>query len=364
MLNSSAPGHSDSTNGELGARTHCSALIVAQTMAHCRSSKPRHRSLAVTFAHVSSHQSEAAPAARSAACAKARIVALMRRASTEIAVGDGSLLPALARQLPPGSCVHVAHTPKATLDQVVQLSLQVQQCGLRASPHIVARRIASAQVLRAALGELKRGGVEQILLVAGDRQQPLGEFSSTLQILDSGATVDAGIGSIGVAGHPEGHQAIDAADLWQALAHKQAFGERTGTAVHIVSQFGFNPGAVHTWERELVSHGIRLPVRVGIAGPTALVKLLQFALRCGVGTSLRTAAHTLGSVGQVGHLGTTPDQHLIALARALDAGNSRQLVAPHFFAFGGVLKTAQWMRALVDGHFELSADDSKLLPLG
>jgi hypothetical protein len=66
----------------------------------------------------------------------------------------------------------------------------------------------------------------------------------------------------------------------------------------------------------------------------------------------------------VGHLGTTPDQHLIALARALDAGNSRQLVAPHFFAFGGVLKTAQWMRALVDGHFELSADDSKLLPLG
>lgn len=311
---------------------------------------------------MSSHKSEAAPADRNAASVKARIVALMRQASTEIAVGDEPLLPALARALPPGSCVHVAHTPKATLDQVVQLSLQVQQRGLRASPHIVARRIASEQALRVALGELKRGGVEQILLVAGDRQQPLGEFSSTLQILDSGATVDAGIGTIGIAGHPDGHQAIDAAGLWHALAHKQAFGERTGTAMHIVSQFSFSPGAIHAWERELASHGILLPVRVGIAGPTPLVKLLQFALRCGVGTSLRTAAHALSNVGQVAHLATTPEQHLIALARALDAGSSQQLVAPHFFAFGGALKTAQWMRALADGQFDVGADYLKLSP--
>jgi methylenetetrahydrofolate reductase (NADPH) len=310
---------------------------------------------------VSIQESEAGPAARSTVNLKERIVALMRQASTEIAFGDEPLLPALARQLPPGSCVHIAHTPKATLDQVVHLSLQVQRCGLRASPHIVARRIASERALRSALGELKRGGVEQILLVAGDLHKPLGEFSSTLEILDSGATVDAGIESIGVAGHPDGHQAIDAETLWHALAHKQAFGERTGTAIHIVSQFSFNPGAVHTWERELASHGIRLPVRVGIAGPTPLVKLLEFALRCGVGTSLRSAAHTLSSVGHVAHLATTPEQHLFELARALDAGNSQQLVAPHFFAFGGALKTAQWMRALADGQFDISADSSKLL---
>jgi methylenetetrahydrofolate reductase (NADPH) len=354
MLDSSAPGHADSTDGELGVRSHCAAPIVASTMCDRPSSPAK--------AHVSSHKSEAVPADSHAASVKARIIALMRQASTEIAVGDEPLLPALARQLPPGSCVHVAHTPRATLDQVVQLSLQVQQRGLRASPHIVARRIASEQALRAALGELKRGGVEQILLVAGDRQQPLGEFSSTLQILDSGATVDAGIGTIGIAGHPEGHQAIDAAGLWRALAYKQTFGERTGTAVHIVSQFSFNPGAIHAWERELASHGIRLPVRVGIAGPTPLVKLLQFALRCGVGTSLRTAAHALSHVGQVAHLATTPEQHLIALARALDAGSSQQLVAPHFFAFGGALKTVQWMRALADGQFDVGADYLKLSP--
>ena len=79
-----------------------------------------------------------------------------------------------------------------------------------------------------------------------------------------------------------------------------------------------------------------------------------------VDTSLRTAAHTLSNVGHVAHLATTHEQHLIVLARALDAGSSQQLVAPHFFAFGGALKTAQWMRALADGQFDVGADHLKL----
>jgi methylenetetrahydrofolate reductase (NADPH) len=303
----------------------------------------------------------AAGTARSTESLKMRLVGLMRQASTEIAVGDEPLLPALARELPTACCLHVAHTPKATLDQVVRLALQVQRSGLRACPHVVARRIASERELRAALRQLTPGGVGQILLVAGDRDQPLGPYSSTLEILDSGATVDAGISSIGVAGHPDGHPAVDSHALWQALACKQAFGERTGAAMHIVSQFSFNADAIHDWQRELAAHAIRLQVRVGIAGPTPLIKLLQFALRCGVGTSLRSAAHTLSAVSHVSHLATAPEQHLLALARALQAGISPLLGAPHFFAFGGALKTAQWMRRLADGDFEIDAGGDKLL---
>jgi methylenetetrahydrofolate reductase (NADPH) len=309
---------------------------------------------------VSTIETNVVPAAHSAESLKSRIVALMRQASTEITVGDEALLPTLAPYLPAGGCVHVAHTPKASLDQVVQLSLRVQQCGLSACPHIVARRIASRSALRSALRELKRGGVEQILLVAGDQDNPVGVFASTLEILDSGVTVDAGINIIGVAGHPEGHRAIGSEALWQALAYKQAFAERTGTAMHIVSQFSFNPRAIYDWERELAVHGIRLPVRVGIAGPTPLIKLLQFAVRCGVGTSLRTAAKMLSTVGAVSQLATSPDEHLIALARALEAGTAHRLVAPHFFAFGGTLKTAQWRRRLIEGEFDIDGERESL----
>jgi methylenetetrahydrofolate reductase (NADPH) len=304
----------------------------------------------------------AAPTPSSAERLKSRILELMRKASTEITVGDEALVPGLAARLPAGSCVHVAHTPKASLDQVVHLSLAVQGAGLDACPHIVARRIVSLSALRSALRELKRGGVGQILLVAGDLEKPLGAFASTLQILDSGVTIDNGITVIGVAGHPEGHRAIDSEALWQALAHKQAFGERSGTAIHIVTQFSFNPDAIFAWERDLSAHGIRLPVRVGIAGPTPLLKLLQFAVRCGVGTSLRTAAHSLGSLSSVSQLATTPDQHLIALARAHDAGRSQQLVAPHFFAFGGSMKTTEWRHQLLQADFQVEADSGKLRP--
>jgi methylenetetrahydrofolate reductase (NADPH) len=313
---------------------------------------------------VNAIEAETERAPPGAECLTSRIVELMRQASTEITVGDDALLPALTALLPAGSCVHVAHTPKASLHQVVHLSLAVQRAGLSACPHIVARRIVSLGALRAALHELKNGGVGQILLVAGDLEKPLGAFASTLEILDSGVTLDNGINVIGVAGHPEGHHAIGSEALWQALAHKQAFGERNRVAIHIVTQFSLNPEAIFAWAGELSAHGIRLPVRVGIAGPTPLLKLLQFAVRCGVGTSLRSAAHTLSAVRSVSHLATTPDQHLIALARAHDAGRSQQLVAPHFFAFGGTLKTAEWRRRVLEGDFQIDSDKETLRPAG
>jgi hypothetical protein len=63
-------------------------------------------------------------------------------------------------------------------------------------------------------------------------------------------------------------------------------------------------------------------------------------------------------------LATTPDQHLIALARAHDAGGSQQLVAPHFFSFGGTIKTAEWRRRLLQGDFQIDADQRTLRLLG
>jgi hypothetical protein len=34
-------------------------------------------------------------------------------------------------------------------------------------------------------------------------------------------------------------------------------------------------------------------------------------------------------------------------------------VRPHFYAFGGVMATATWMRAVMDGAFELQPDSDK-----
>jgi methylenetetrahydrofolate reductase (NADPH) len=290
---------------------------------------------------------------------KSRIVQFARDASTEISPHDEGILPELAHTLPSHTTVYVAHTPKATLSDVVRTAVKTAAIGLRASPHIVARRIESQQALRAGLRELKAAGVEQVLLVAGDRNPPAGKFSSTLQILESGATLDAGIQQLGVAGHPEGHPAVQADELWKALEYKQAFAERTGTRVHIATQFSFKPDAVLGWSRQLVDRGITLPVHLGVAGPTPLPKLIKFAVQCGIGASFGSLMKNMGAIGGLTGLATTPDQMVTGLVRGGAGQSWNRVIHPHVYAFGGVMATAKWLRALVDGAFELDESGEK-----
>ncbi|MGH9560293.1 MAG: hypothetical protein ACRD3S_02465, partial [Terracidiphilus sp.] len=202
------------------------------------------------------------------------------------------------------------------------------------------------------LAQLCAGGVEDILLIAGDAPRPVGEFSGTLDVLESQIIEESGIARMGVAGHPEGHNAVATPLLWEALEAKQAFAARTGMWAHIVTQFGLDGGAFRPWERELVRRRILLPVRIGIAGPTPLAKLAHFAIQCGIGASMRVLMRTLGAAAHTGELATTPDQHLLGLLRT---PVSAQIVAPHFFAFGGALETARWMQKIAAGAFDFDA---------
>ena len=117
---------------------------------------------------------------------KGRIVSFMRGASTEITPSEENRLPELKSVLPRGTGVYVAHTPNASFGQVIHAALAVQRAGFHATPHIAVRRVPDSQTLRAALEQLRAGGVEHILLIAGDAAQPIGEFSGTLDVLRSG----------------------------------------------------------------------------------------------------------------------------------------------------------------------------------
>jgi methylenetetrahydrofolate reductase (NADPH) len=289
---------------------------------------------------------------------KRRIVEFARGASTEISTHDEELLPALLNKLPAETTVYVAHTPKATLDDVVRVAAKAQSLGFRASPHIVARRLESERALRAALAELTEAGVEQVLLVAGDREQPL-KYASTMEVIETGAIEAAGIRYAGVAGHPEGHRHVGPTVLLAALKHKQAWAERSGVKVHITTQFGFNPEGVAQWAGHLNEQGITLPIHVGIAGPTPLQKLIKFAMACGVGASLGSLMKNMSAMANLARMKTGPDEMLVGLLRGCAAHPQARIVRPHFYAFGGVMATAGWMRAVMDGAFELQPDSDK-----
>jgi methylenetetrahydrofolate reductase (NADPH) len=288
---------------------------------------------------------------------KERVIAFMRAASIEITPSEEKHLPALRAFLPAESSIYISHVPTATLGQVIKAALAVQAAGFQATPHLVARRINYPETLRTALAELAAHGVEQVLLVAGDTEHPVGEYESTLDVLASGLIEKSGLKRIGVAGYPEGQRGIGHTMLGNALKIKQAFADRTGLAMFIVTQFGFNGNAVRDWEPELARIDVRLPILAGIAGPAPLSKLIKFAMRCGIGASLRTVMRNLSAVSGVAELATTPEQHIMRLMRL---PMETRVIAPHFFCFGGVLETARWISQVVAGHFTVDSAETKL----
>jgi methylenetetrahydrofolate reductase (NADPH) len=292
---------------------------------------------------------------------KERIAAFAARASVEITCADGSLPAALAGRLPPGTALYVAHTPNATLSQVAEVACAAERAGFHGCPHLVARRIASRAELSGALVRLREGGVTRALLVAGDLTPPAGEFSSTLDVLDSGVLDDAGLQSVGVAGHPEGNPNIPPAAAWDALARKQAWAAKTGVGVHVVTQFGFDAPALAAFVRELATRGIGLPVHAGVAGPASLRSLAKFAALCGIGASLGALLTNPGALGALKSLVRTVDEIFPAIVRLREGPLEARLVQPHFFAFGGVMKTVEWLEAVRAGRFEIDSGSGALV---
>jgi len=285
-----------------------------------------------------------------------RIVEFVQRASIEITTHEEMLLPLVADKLAPGTTVYIAHTPRASLEDVVRVALQVESAGLRASPHVVARRCPSDRALRSALSELADGGIRQILAVAGDASSVAGPFPSSLHLLRSGALRASGIRHVGVAGHPEGHKAVGPTALWAALAEKQQFADSTGIAVHIVTQFGFNPRAVCAWDQHLRAHQISLPVHIGLSGPTSLPKLIRFAMQCGVGASLHALVSNMTAMSHATRVATSPEEMLTGLIDQGVGSHLTRFVQPHLFTFGGVAATVRWLHAVIGGAFELQSD--------
>ncbi|MEJ0035448.1 MAG: methylenetetrahydrofolate reductase [Gammaproteobacteria bacterium] len=287
---------------------------------------------------------------------KSRVVEFARAASTEISTMDEKTVPELVGVLPKGITIYVAHTPKASLDDVVRVAIQVQQLGFRASPHIVARRLESERALRTALGQLTEAGVEQVLLVAGDPPNPPA-YKSTLEVIATGAIEQSGIKVASVAGHPEGHKHVDDAELLAALKYKQAWSERTGVKAQIATQFSFDADINCRWAKSLEQQGVTMPISIGVAGPTPITKLIKYAVACGVGASLNKVMGNLTAMANLARMAVGADQMMVAMLRGCEQHGVARIVRPHIFAFGGVLSTAKWLRQVQDGQFEIGEND-------
>jgi methylenetetrahydrofolate reductase (NADPH) len=182
-------------------------------------------------------------------------------------------------------------------------------------------------------------------------------YTSTLEIIDTGAIEQSGIKVASVAGHPEGHRHVGPPTLLAALRHKQAWGQRSGVKVQIATQFSFDADANCQWAKQLEADGIKLPISIGVAGPTPLTKLVKFAVACGVGASLNKVMGNLTAMANLARMAVGPDQMFTAMVRGCEQYGVTRIVRPHLYAFGGVVTTSKWLRQVQDGQFEIGEND-------
>ena len=252
--------------------------------------------------------------------------------------------------------VYVSAVSTRPPQDVIEAAIRLRAAGFQAVPHVAVRMFATAGALDDFLTRLAgETAVEHVLIVAGDRDQPAGTFRSAIELIDGGALQRHGIKEIGIAGYPEGHPRISQQELDRALADKIAAAEATGIKVHIVTQFCFDVAAILRWISRLRDFGLEHPVRIGLAGPTDLAALLRYARRCGVRASAPGLARKSGLLRQLFTM-SAPDAPIEALAQA-HAGRRLGVVKPHFFSFGGLLRTARWASAVADGRITLETDE-------
>lgn len=264
---------------------------------------------------------------------------LLKAYSVEVTARD---VDAVIGAIPAGVEIFLANLPNDGLDVLVQGASRLRKAGLVPVPHIVARKLHDFNELDVLLARLREeADVDRVLSLGGDRDRPMGAFAESLALIESGAFEKHGIRHVSIACYPEGHPRIAEAPLRRALGAKLAAAAGRGLETRLVSQFAFEPGPIIEFARGLRADGVTAPLRVGVAGPASTTKLIKYAMRCGVGASLRTLTKRKGIAGSLLG-GETPEAVLKAIAAAVAADPSLGIGGVHFFTFGAPAKSVEW----------------------
>jgi methylenetetrahydrofolate reductase (NADPH) len=272
---------------------------------------------------------------------------LLNNYSIEMTAKDIAHLEQAADVIPRGTKIPVTFLPGETFEMRIAAARRVKELGFLPIPHISARRLSSQEELESFLAGLQREvGTDHAFVVAGDPPQPMGPYEDALSIIRSGLLAKYGIRRVGISGYPEGHPDIGNEKLWQAIRDKKTAILERGHDFAVVTQFSFDAEPVLAWLEEVRKAGIDATVRVGVPGPASVKRLLAFAARCGVGASTKVLQKYGISITKL--LSTAgPDQIVQDYAAGLDPAKHGEVLL-HFYPFGGLRATAEWVRNFRD----------------
>lgn len=271
---------------------------------------------------------------------KHQLESVLANASIEVMARGASAAEDVSLHFPRGMDAHVTFLPDDTTANTEETCVRLREKGFNPIPHLTARNFVNRADLDRHLARLSdRAGVTRALVIAGDVDTPRGEFRSSLDVMQTGLLERHGLRSILLAGHPEGHPAVADRELDVALMEKIVYARSHELVPEIVTQFCFQADPIMAWLRRIRGLGIDAPVRIGVAGPANTATLLKFAMRCGIGNSLRVLRRRTNIAKLLGDV--APDEILEqVIARADGLG---PISGMHIYMFGGMRKASSWL---------------------
>ena len=254
--------------------------------------------------------------------------------------------------LPKSTRVYLAHLQDADITEMVPAAKRLNDEGFTVMPHIPARVIKNKAMLGDWLSMYQNeAGVDEALLIAGGSPKPIGDYDSSIKLIESGLFDLAGFKRLHIAGHPEGNKDIDPdgeiKNVSEALSWKQEFSKRTDAEMAIATQFCFDANVVKKWMDDIKDDGIDIPIHIGIAGPAKLQTVLKFSIECGIGSSMKVLTRRAKDITKL-LLPYEPTQVLKELAEYKAKDPKFNIEQVHFFPFGGVKQTSDWVREVLN----------------
>jgi methylenetetrahydrofolate reductase (NADPH) len=242
-----------------------------------------------------------------------------------------------AAQLPEKVRLTVTCSPKHGPDRSVEVAAGLRDLGHQVTVHVAARMVRDRDHLDTILAGMAEAGADDLFLIGGDADPPLGAYPSAIELLDVIATHPQRPRTVGIAGYPEGHPAIPDEALEQALAHKSRHAD------YVATQMCFDPEALVAWVVRQRENGLTLPVMIGVPGKVSRTKLLELSARIGVGPSLSFLRKQRG-IRALLSKGSTADKLYGKLAPTVDDAQLN-IAGFHIFTFNQLLETWRWQQA-------------------
>ena len=221
--------------------------------------------------------------------------------------------------LPTLKDVYITMLPGGDYKETAEQAAKLVQKGFNPVPHFPARSIQNDTQLKEYVTMCKDRGVKQALVIGGSRD-PIGDFDSSIQLLETGYFENM---KIGIAGHPEGSPDISDSKLEKAMIDKKPYAD------YIVTQWLLDPQLIIDFISKQT-----IPVHVGITGPLKITSLIKFANIVGAKNSINFLKSNFSKALDL--LKPKDPNDLIGKVKS----HSDYF---HIYTFGGLKETNKWL---------------------